>query len=276
MSTSPPQASLLSTLREISRELLQTDIAPPTQNTLVQTSILILNELCRSMQGKESEFQDTLIPTEDCQLAPAPEVLFNDMGGDPTSPPSGLRFAHPLVSVSLANTIGLRRLSEEDFAQGVDGIESFHIGEDLTVRIRGVLQDYGIDHSSNEWVANADDAGARSVTFLVDEASFEGRRVIGGLTSFQSGPALVVHNDGVFTDADFKGLGNIGQGGKSGMPNSIGRFGLGALSFYHFSEVIAAVQLLRVCPEGLVALAPMGDIGEILLVSRSLQAIFAT
>lgn len=274
MLVSPTQTSLLLTLREISNELLETGISQPTRESLVQTSILILNELCRSIQGKESEFQDTLVPTEDCQLAPAPEVLLNDMGGDPTCPPTGLQFAHPLVSVSLANAIGLRRLSEEDFAQSGDGIESFHIGEDLTVRIRGVLQDYDIDHSSNEWVANADDARARSITLLVDEANFEGRRVIGGLTSFQSGPALVVHNDGVFTDEDFKGLGNIGQGGKSGMPNSIGRFGLGALSFYHFSEVIIS-SYVQALAYGVATLAPMGDIGEILLVPRPLQTVFA-
>lgn len=168
------------------------------------------------------------------------------MGGDPTAPPPGLQFAHPLVSTSLANTLGLRRMSEEDFAEGGDGIQSFHIGEDLTVRIRRVLQDYDVDHSSNEWVANAEDAGAKSFTFLVDEASFHGRRVIGGLISFQSGPALVVHNDGVFTEADFSGLGNIGQGGKGGRADSIGRFGLGALSFYHFSEVITLPWCLQI------------------------------
>lgn len=159
------------------------------------------------------------------------------MGGDPTGPLPGFQFAHPLVSSGLASTLGLRRLSEEAFSSPGDGIQSFHMEEDLTVRIRKVLQDYDIDHSSNEWVANADDAGASSLTLLIDEASFEGRRVIGGLNDFQSGPALVVHNDGVFTEADFKGLGNIGQGGKAGRADAIGRFGLGALSFYHFSEV---------------------------------------
>lgn len=178
-----------------------------------------------------------LIPTESCQLAPAAEVLFNDMGGDSTCPPAGFQFAHPQVSLSLAYDLSIRRLSEEELSQAGDDIESFHMGEDLTVRIRGVLQDYDIDHSSNEWVANADDAGASSVTFLVDEATFEGRRIIPVLKDFQSGPALVVHNDGVFIEDDFTGLSNIGQGGKSGRADSIGRFGLGALSFYHFSDV---------------------------------------
>ncbi|KAG9043185.1 hypothetical protein FS837_009920 [Tulasnella sp. UAMH 9824] len=233
----PSQASLLSTLREISNELSENGINQPTQNELLHASIKILNELGHTMEGEEFQFQEILIPTEGCKLALAPEVLFNDMAGSLTVPPSGFRFAHPLVSASLASTLGLRRISEEDFDEGGDGIQSFHIGEDLTVRIRGVLQDYGIDHSSNEWVANAEDAGAKSLTYLVDEASFGGR-VIGGLTGFQSGPALVMHNDGVFTDEDFSGLGNIGQGGKAGKADSIGRFGLGALSFYHFSETL--------------------------------------
>lgn len=234
---SPSQVSLLSTLREISHELLETDITVPTRDGLVRTSILILNEVSQAIEGNEFELRKTLVPTDTCQLAPALQVLFNDVGGDPTCPAIGLQFAHPQVSASLANAIGLRRLSEEDFCQGEDDIQSFSMGEDLIVRIQGALQDYDIDHSSNEWVANAEDAGASSVTFLVDEASFPGQRVIGGLTGFQSGPALVVHNDGVFKDVDFDGLGNIGQGGKSGRPDSIGRLGLGALSFYHFSEV---------------------------------------
>ncbi|KAG8947696.1 hypothetical protein FRC04_010540 [Tulasnella sp. 424] len=232
----PSQVSLLSTLRDISQELSETDITGPTRDGLVHTSILILNELSQAMDGNEFELEKTLIPTDTCQLAPALQVLFNDVGGDPPCPAIGLQFAHSQVSASLANAIGLRRLSEVDFYQGEDDIQSFSMAEDLIVQIRGVLQDYDIDHSSNEWVANAEDAGASSVTFLVDEASFQGRRVIGGLTSFQSGPALVVHNDGVLKDVDFDGLGNIGQGGKSGRPDSIGRFGRGALSFYHFSE----------------------------------------
>ncbi|KAG8972491.1 hypothetical protein FRC05_009844 [Tulasnella sp. 425] len=233
----PSKASLFATLQEISTELSVPGVAVDTRDGLVRTSILILEELKRTIEGSESEFQKILVPTDACQLAPAPEVLFNDMGRDRTSPPPGLHFAHSQVSQALASILRLRRLSEEEFSQGGDGIESFQMGEDLTVRIKGVLQDYDIDHSSNEWIANADDAGAHSVTFLVDEASFDGQGVITGLNGFQSGPALVVHNDGKFRDEDFRGLVNIGQGGKSGKADLIGRFGLGALSFYHFSEL---------------------------------------
>ncbi|KAG8947691.1 hypothetical protein FRC04_010535 [Tulasnella sp. 424] len=232
----PTKASLFSTLQEISTELSAPGVAVDTRDGLVRTSILILEELKRTIGGSESEFQKILVPTDACQLAPAPEVLFNDLGGDRTSPPPGLNFAHSQVSQSLASILGLRWLSEEEFSQDGDGIESFHMGEDLPVGIKGVLQDYDIDLSGNDWVAKADNAGAHSVTFLVDEASFDGRGVIAGLNSFQSGPALVVHNDGKFTDEDFRRLVNIGQGGKSGRTELTSRFGLGALSFYHFSE----------------------------------------
>ncbi|KAG8972492.1 hypothetical protein FRC05_009845 [Tulasnella sp. 425] len=244
----PNKASLFETLQEISTELSEPDIEVQLRAELVQTSILILEELRRTMEGSKSEFQKILIPTEACQLVPAPEVLFNDMDRDPTSPPPGLQFAHSKVSSSLSNALSLRRLSEEEFSQGDDGIQSFHMAEDVTIRIRGVLQGYDIDHPSNEWIAKADDAGARSVRFLVDEANFDGRRVISGLNSFQSGPALVAHNDGIFTDADFQGLLAIGQGGKSGKADSIGRFGLGALYFSELPWVISGKYCLFMDP----------------------------
>ncbi|KAG8987990.1 hypothetical protein FRB90_003029, partial [Tulasnella sp. 427] len=233
----PTPASLYSTLREISHEISPPGISPSLRDALIHTSILLLEELSRTIEGQDEEFKRTLVPTENCQLALAPEVLFNDMGGDPTGSPEGFQFAHPSLSATLAHTIGLRRLSEEEFQDGSDGIESFHIGEDLTVRIKGVLQDYDLDHSSNEWLADAEDAKAKAVTFLIDEREFKGRRVIPGLKGFQSGRALVMHNDAVFTDEDFMGLGNIGHGGKSGRIDTIGRFDLGALSFYHFTEL---------------------------------------
>lgn len=255
---------------------MENGIDQPTQNGLLHASIKILNELGHTIEGKESQYQEVLVPTEARKLALAREVLFNDVGRDPTAAPPGFQFAHPLVSASLASTLNLRRLSEEDFAEGEDGIESFHLEEDLTVRIRGVLQDYGIDHSSNEWVANAEDAGARSLTYLVDEASFGGEDAIPELTCFQSGPALVMHNDGVFTDKDFSGLGNIGQGGKAGSTDSIGRFGLGALSFYHFSEVTALPRRLRTVSLIFVALGSMGGIRKMVLVPGSLQTVFTT
>ncbi|KAG8972482.1 hypothetical protein FRC05_009835 [Tulasnella sp. 425] len=240
----PSLAALYSALQEILNELSEPGIAHHDRDDGIRTAISILEETTRSRDSPEFDIQQLLIPTESFVLAPAPTVLLNDMGDAPPTPQPGLFFAHPSVSSALAYTLGIRKISEEEFARDEDDIDAFHMAEDLTARIQGVLTEYAIDHSSNEWIANADDAKARSLTFLVDEAEFkvDPKRVVGGLTEFQSGPALVVHNDGVFTEKDFQGLGNIGRGGKAGDMDSIGRFGLGALSFYHFTELPLAVS----------------------------------
>ncbi|KAG8910440.1 hypothetical protein FRC00_008171, partial [Tulasnella sp. 408] len=232
----PSLEALYSALQEISNELADPKIVHHTRESLIRSAIYILEETCRSRDGMGFDIQKLLIPTESSTLAPAPSVLFNDMGELAPTPQPGLFFAHSFLSPALAQTIGLRKISEEEFARDEDDMDSFHIGEDLTARIQGVLMEYAIDHSSNEWIANADDAKARSFTFLIDEAKFHGKHVIGGLAEFQPEPALVIHNDGVFEEKDFQGLGNIGRGGKTGDTDSIGRFGLGALSFYHFTE----------------------------------------
>ena len=62
-------------------------------------------------------------------------------------------------------------------------------------------------------------------------------QTLDSLNDTLTSPALVVHNEALFSRSDFKGLANVGQGSKSGKTDSIGRFGLGALSFYHFCEV---------------------------------------
>ncbi|KAG9044331.1 hypothetical protein FS837_008337 [Tulasnella sp. UAMH 9824] len=242
ISNRPSLEALYSALQEISHELADPRIAHLTRDSLIRSAISILEETCRSRDGMGFDVQQLLIPTEASTLAPVPSVLFNDMGDLAPTPQPGLSFVHPFLSPALAQTIGLRKISEEEFARDEDDIDSFHIGEDLTARIQGVLMEYAIDHSSNEWIANADDAKARSFTFLIDEAKFNGKRVVGGLAEFQSEPALVIHNDGVFSEKDFQGLGNIGRGGKAGDMDSIGRFGLGALSFYHFTELPLAIS----------------------------------
>lgn len=166
-------------------------------------------------------------------------VLYNDMEMDAQRLQDGTQFAHPLLSQASAKALGLqtyrgRQLSELESADDDNG---FYIGEDITTRIKSVLLDYTIDHSFNEWVANAADAGATCMKLLVDESIFGGQDVIPTKSEFPPGPALVIYNNGLFSEEDFRGIGNIGQGGKTEQSNTIGRFGLGALSFYHFTEV---------------------------------------
>ena len=50
------------------------------------------------------------------------------------------------------------------------------------------------------------------------------------------GPSLLVYNDAVFSEADFRSLARIGQGGKLNRVSATGRFGLGFNSTYHLTD----------------------------------------
>jgi len=230
---------MLSTeLRTIENQLQRDDLMTVQRLDYVKTSVLVLEE----MSKLPTDNCDVLVPDDLGTLRPIEVVVYNDLGPHPMGIPSHLYLAHPSVSLALAESLGLLKLSDEQFnARDDDDVDSFQMGEDLSTRISGVLREYDIEYSSNEWVANADDAGASQVSIIVDEATYPTDGLMNPkMAEYHKSPAVVIYNDGVFTEDDFKGLGNIGKGGKGGNPNAIGRFGLGAFSFYHFTDVSVA------------------------------------
>ncbi|KAG8973569.1 hypothetical protein FRC05_008637 [Tulasnella sp. 425] len=235
----PSTADLHAGQLEISEELSQPDLDSRLREGLIRASIDLALEICRDRDPSEVRQLPLLVPTESGTLVDAENVLYNDMELDPQRLQDGIQFTHKLMSQAHAKDLGLRTYRERQLTQleSADDKDGFYIGEDVTARIKSVLLDYDIDHSINEWVANAADAGASVLKLLVDEATFEGGQCVPTTQEFPAGPALVIHNDAVFSEEDFQGIGHIGTGGKSNKSNSIGRFGLGALSFYHFTEL---------------------------------------
>lgn len=56
------------------------------------------------------------------------------------------------------------------------------------------------------------------------------------------GPALLCHNDAVFSPADFRNISRIGQDSKLASPTAVGRFGLGFNSAYSYTDVPSFVS----------------------------------
>jgi sacsin len=115
---------------------------------------------------------------------------------------------------------------------------------DLTVRIREILLNYPEGTSIfKELVQNADDANAKSITFCLDrrvfppsahalavasgadQAAAAEARPYGRMEELLQSGALVVHNDGVFSQRDFVSIQSIGNSQKES--TRTGKFGLG-------------------------------------------------
>ena len=67
------------------------------------------------------------------------------------------------------------------------------------------------------------------------------------LEATQRSPALMLYNDGVFTEKDFKSITSIGASGKASDSSTIGRFGLGFNSCYHFTDLPSFVSADSLC-----------------------------
>ena len=108
----------------------------------------------------------------------------------------------------------------------------------LTSRIRELLLLYPEGTSIfKELIQNADDARASSISLCLDHR-IHGTSSLAftELAQFQ-GPSLLVHNDAMFSEADFDSIRHIGDSLKRGQAGKTGKYGLGFNSCYHLTEI---------------------------------------
>ena len=187
-----------------------------------------------------------IIPTTEGVLKPSSVTHFNDLGPhvDEVELPPGHSIASNNVERRLALKLGLSFLSDLVGKPDDDGL--LEMREDLTTRISSVLVKYTEKQALMEFLANAADAEATEfgVTLDTTQYPFQGNYqfITEGLKELYScsSPSLILHNDSIFTSSDWKGICSIGSGSKKESMNGklkIGRFGLGALSMFYFTEV---------------------------------------
>lgn len=93
-----------------------------------------------------------------------------------------------------------------------------------------------------QFVIDADDAGAKTVRFLVSKKQFGTTSLFGKGMSHWQGPSLLVYNDSTFEMQDFNNICKIAQSSKLEKLTKTGRFGLGFNSVYHWTDVPAFVS----------------------------------
>ncbi|KAL4245751.1 hypothetical protein ABKN59_001667 [Abortiporus biennis] len=156
--------------------------------------------------------------------------------------PANMYKLHGEVHQRLATRLMIQTLTSLNLKQFED-FDDDDMQENLCTRINNVLRQYSIDQAFNEFLANAEDAGATEYNILLDEKPGKDLNILApSMAKLQSSPSLIIHNDAVFKDGDFVGIREVGLGSKQGRNDAIGKFGLGALSMFHFTETAMVVS----------------------------------
>ncbi|KAJ7749524.1 hypothetical protein DFH07DRAFT_942043 [Mycena maculata] len=236
-SDSPCLETLLDELESISRDPLL------TEQIKSQQALDFLREIGTMIRDCTPDLHSRiLIPGQDGLLHPVTEVYFADTATE-FAPSSTLQPVDSRMSRALALDLRVPLLSSLELESNNDDVDDLQMGEVFTKRVEGVLLEYDIHHALNEYLANAVDAKATEFSVALDQKTFDSNKVISPqLEELQGRPSLFLFNNAVFTAEDFRGLRMIGQGGKASDPDSIGRYGLGALSLFHFTDVVQLIS----------------------------------
>ncbi|KAJ7058193.1 hypothetical protein C8F01DRAFT_1149905 [Mycena amicta] len=209
---------------------------------IVDEAISILTVVAEDL--KSVNRGDVLVPDTNGVLHPISGVFFNDVGERACLIDIGKRsIAHPKLSDELSKRLIMDRLgfSSVELTPGLD------MGENLTTTIRNTLKQYSEAQIFNEFLANACDAQATKFGILVDEYGGKTSKLLSaGMAPFVNCPSLVIYNDGEFSAKDFEGICRTGVGGKAEKTNTIGQFGLGALSM--FPMIVSGSQVMFLDP----------------------------
>ena len=152
-------------------------------------------------------------------------------------------FVHPALSTRLVEKLGIESITDRIIRLEIEiddeDDDEYVPSERLTTIIQDTLRRYPELSTFSEFLANAEDCQATAISWILDRCENEGYRSESLLTSEISslqGASLFAFNDKTFTAEDFDGYKDIGRGGKTGNIESIGLFGRGSMSMYHFTD----------------------------------------
>ena len=151
-------------------------------------------------------------------------------------------FVNHCINSEMARNLGLTPLSR-DFSENT--FEDTGQYEPLTVRLKNILKDYKDGLTIvKELLQNADDAEATEVNICYDarQHTVKPRSLFFPGMHNCHGPALLVHNNAVFTENDFKNITKLAAATKMDQPLKIGKFGVGFCSVYHITDIPSFVS----------------------------------
>ena len=207
---------------------------PPTEQT-VSASIRLLKALPPDLD--EEQHSKIFVPDIDMVLRPVSNVYFNDIDDRAALVSAGadLFHAHPRIDESLCRDLKLGRLGLKFAHLQTPGED---MGEKPITTVCRTLGQYTKKQLLPEFLANACDAKATVFAVLLNEFHGSTTKLLSpSMAKFYDCPSLLIYNDSTFSEKDFEGICRTNVGGKKDRSDTIGQFGLGALTMFHLTEV---------------------------------------
>jgi len=167
------------------------------------------------------------------------EIYYNDLPARQSK--QDLNLTHPGIPKSTIEHLMIDSVSSQR-VKGIleiedDDEDEFDQQENAITRISDTLERYPIETTFREYLANADDTeGASKISWVLDHRSHSCAELITSQAKELQGPSLLCHNDGIFSESDFHGFKNVGEGSKMQNKGSIGQFGRGSQTMFHFTD----------------------------------------
>ena len=195
------------------------------------------------LRFKPDHFDDDfniLLPDENYVLNWSTDLAFNDAPWAPKD--ESYRYVNDIIPRKTALQLHVKPVRSKLLDKYVNtdsqfsGVE-FGQRETLTRRIQNILRDYPFDVTLlKELLQNADDAKASKMCVILDKRKHGEESIISKNWQKLQGPAVLVWNNSIFTEKDFKGIQDLGLGSKRSDAESIGQYGIGFNSVYHLTD----------------------------------------
>lgn len=156
-------------------------------------------EIAARLAGRQ-ETLETLIPDTESILRPMSDIVYGDRVVTGTI--AAFNFTHPAISADLIQRLeiehSLDRATRLEIEVDDGDEDEYTPRETLSTVISDTLGRYPIDSTFNEFLANADDCHATTVSWVLDECKNGSHESLACLTSelkTLQGPALFAYND---------------------------------------------------------------------------------
>ena len=227
-------SDFVTSLKEMKRQF--EDSALKGKNIQVAVHLACqLGECLTDCDVDDGKQQTIYVPDSQGIMQPASKLCIQDCLW--ISDETDVCYANSMIPHPICLTLGVKTRRAEALSRFAFGIP-FGQKEKLTNRLQRLLQAYPCEKEIlKELLQNADDAEATEICFIKDPRQHPDERVFEDSWKPLQGPALCVYNNKPFTEADIKGIQNLGEGSKGDDPNKTGQYGVGFNAVYHLTDV---------------------------------------